>query len=58
MNHDMNDLKRCPFCGGEAKAIEAWNTRELVFSDGCRDPEVTGGWPDEPDTCEKLERKD
>lgn len=45
--------------------VQAWNSRaertchaesdlsELVFSDGCRDPEVTGGWPDEPDTCEK-----
>ncbi len=24
-------------------------TTELYFSDGCRDPEVTGGWPDEFD---------
>ena len=24
------------------------NATELCFSDGCRDPEVTGGWPDEP----------
>ena len=25
------------------------NATELCFSDGCRDPEVTGGWPDEFD---------